>query len=177
MEATQNRAKNLCIAEMCPICFSISIEEDYFKIDSGLFHSYEELLFIKNKLEQLLSQKNIKEDIKKINKKMEDKRDSQHLLSKQTSKSIIRKLPGHVYFLQDDHNRIKIGKTKNLSNRIFGIGLNLPVRPKLFHSIETDNITILERHFHSMFKKYRLNGEWFDIPQEELLKIQEIERL
>jgi hypothetical protein len=173
MEIPKSRAENLCIAEMCPISFSVSIEEDYFSIDSGYFHSYEKLLFIKNKLEQLLSQKNIKEEIEAINKEIEDKQKFKSLPVQQA----VNKSSGYIYFLQDDHNRIKIGKTKKLSERIFNIGLNLPIKPQLFHSIKTDNITKLERHFHSKFKKYRLNGEWFALPYERLTKIRKIEYL
>lgn len=87
----------------------------------------------------------------------------------------IKSKPGHIYFLQDEIGRIKIGKTRNLKNRIFDIGIKLPAEPQLLHSIKTEDITSCERYFHSKYQEYRLNGEWFNLPKQELNRIKEVE--
>ena len=93
---------------------------------------------------------------------------------KQTTKSGPLQQRGYIYFLQDSSQRIKIGKTKNLDKRVFNLSVSLPEKSALFHFFETGDITKSEKELHNKYKKYRLNGEWFDLPQEELVKIKEI---
>lgn len=88
--------------------------------------------------------------------------------SKPSSKPNRKKHPGYIYFLKDDTDRIKIGKSTNIDNRIFNIGIKLPVLPILYHFFKTNDMTKSEEELHEKYSEYRLNGEWFELPEKEL---------
>lgn len=83
------------------------------------------------------------------------------------TKNIIRS-PGYIYFLQDDKRRIKIGKTKRITKRIFEISSKLPFPIKLIHSFYTEDYTNKEKEIHQKYKQYRIRGEWFLLPKKEI---------
>lgn len=74
---------------------------------------------------------------------------------------------GYVYILQSEHG-YKIGHTKRLSNRMSHFGLKLPFKIKLWGVIPHDQPKALEKEYHEEFQPTLINGEWFDLGEEEL---------
>jgi hypothetical protein len=74
---------------------------------------------------------------------------------------------GHIYLIKSEHG-YKIGKTKNLSQRLSTFGLKLPFPIKLIHALRSNDISRCEWHFHDYFKRKRINGEWFRLTDEDV---------
>ena len=73
---------------------------------------------------------------------------------------------GYVYVLRFGKH-YKIGKTYSVPRRHREIALELPEKPDVVHSIQTDDPDGIERYWHARFGARRTNGEWFAlVPQE-----------
>jgi hypothetical protein len=75
---------------------------------------------------------------------------------------------GYVYLIRSEHG-YKIGKTKNLNQRLSTFGLKLPFPIELVHALRSNDITRCEWHFHDRFKRKRINGEWFRLTEEDIV--------
>ena len=76
---------------------------------------------------------------------------------------------GFVYFIQEDFSyKVKIGKTKNLDQRLSTFDVKLPFNILLIHSINTKNMSYTEKLFHLHFDSKRVRGEWFDLNEEDI---------
>ena len=80
---------------------------------------------------------------------------------------------GYIYFILDNSKKVKIGKTKYLEERILQLEKILGEPIILHHFFKTFDITKSEKKLHKKYKQYRLNGEWFNLPKEELDFIKE----
>ena len=81
-------------------------------------------------------------------------------------------ISSYVYFLRNSGTeQVKIGRTKNIDNRIKQ--LQTGNSGKLFYDfyIETSNSNLLEKTLHKKFSDKRIRGEWFKISQNESLLI------
>lgn len=74
---------------------------------------------------------------------------------------------GYIYVLQSGQH-YKIGKAQNVDNRVAQISPKTPLPVSLIHSIESDDMTWVERWLHQRFANYRANGEWFNLPAAAL---------
>lgn len=71
---------------------------------------------------------------------------------------------GFVYFIKEDYaGRIKIGKTKDINQRLDTFNVKLPFNVTLIHVIESNNYHYTEKLFHILFQLKRVNGEWFEL--------------
>lgn len=80
---------------------------------------------------------------------------------------------GYVYLIKHDSD-YKIGKASNLDRRIKQIS---PVMPKPLNcicAIKTNKPHSLEKKLHEKYAEYRLNGEWFSLPDDAVEEIIEI---
>ena len=87
--------------------------------------------------------------------------------------------PG-VYFVKSVSGHTKIGRSRNIADRIKTFGVKLPFEVKIFHFISTSRCIELEKYFHSRYRDNRINGEWFELSDDELAWIkqqQEVEAL
>ncbi len=77
---------------------------------------------------------------------------------------------GHVYFISEVpySGLVKIGKTRNLTNRLASLQTGNPNQLKIRKSIGTSNYHRLEVELHQELDKLRRNGEWFEVPKKEL---------
>lgn len=76
---------------------------------------------------------------------------------------------GFVYFIQEDFSdRVKIGKTENLEQRMETFGVKLPFQIKLIHSIVSENHNYTEKLFHIHFSDRHTNGEWFELSDKDI---------
>lgn len=83
-----------------------------------------------------------------------------------------KNIKGLVYFLKENGTgAIKIGAStkKSLRSRISALNTSMPYGSDLIGTIETDDQYELERKFHNVFKDHRLNGEFFNISEYEVI--------
>lgn len=78
------------------------------------------------------------------------------------------KAKGFVYLLGSPEGYCKIGRTVNLKTRFHAIGLQLPFRLEVLHTIEVSDPVKAERFLHEKFKDCRANGEWFLLSVEQI---------
>lgn len=84
---------------------------------------------------------------------------------------------GFIYFIKENKNsdehqsHIKIGYTKNLERRMFEFVVSIPYPLEFIHSFYSENALETERLLHSHFHNKHINGEWFELTNEDLLSI------
>jgi hypothetical protein len=136
--------------------------------------SREDIKLIIEECKRYLKKYKTDEDIEKINDQLTLEAERKFGPRPRNSTTIKKEkvtYEGYIYFLQDDIGRTKIGKTKDIDKRIFNIGILLPKQPILFHFFKTQDMTKSEKELHKKYIKYRLDGEWFNLPKKELDKI------
>ncbi|TXH21496.1 MAG: GIY-YIG nuclease family protein [Mycobacterium sp.] len=69
-------------------------------------------------------------------------------------------VPGYVYLVRSGKFH-KIGRSNDHGRRAYEIGLQLPEKLEVVHTIETDDAVGIERYWHERFRERRRNGEWF----------------
>jgi len=72
---------------------------------------------------------------------------------------------GYVYILKTEDGLYKIGKTIDLDKRVRTLKIQLPYKVELFHSVQTYHFHDFERFLHTTLGYFRMNGEWFKIPE------------
>lgn len=80
----------------------------------------------------------------------------------------------YVYLLQDVEmtGLYKIGKTNRPKGRVVDdFGVKLPFEVEVLRMMPTYNATKLERELHRKYEHRRVNGEWFDLQENEVLEI------
>ena len=85
----------------------------------------------------------------------------QHYFSKKKT------TPGYVYLIKSGEH-YKIGRTKNLKTRVKSFETSLPLGATVVHSFETDDTTEAEIELHARFSDKRINGEWFNLVQDDV---------
>ena len=81
-----------------------------------------------------------------------------------------KKIMGHVYFLKSEYGTYKIGKTKQLGQRISSYK-QLPFTTELVCTVRVSDIGFAEKVFHKLFSEKRDKGEWFKLTQDDINKI------
>lgn len=71
----------------------------------------------------------------------------------------------------------KIGKTRNIEDRLAMFGVKLPFNIEIEHVIKTANRHRLEAKLHLHFGHKRLQGEWFDLNEDDLIYIKALPNL
>ena len=70
-----------------------------------------------------------------------------------------------VYFIMDEHCRVKIGKTNNVLARINNLQTANADNLQYFFGVTVDTMddaTILENELHEMFSNNSVRGEWYE---------------
>jgi hypothetical protein len=62
----------------------------------------------------------------------------------------------------------KIGKTNSSGRREYELSIQLPEKLKMVHVISTDDPTGIEAYWHKRFESKRMNGEWFELSQDDV---------
>ncbi len=75
---------------------------------------------------------------------------------------------GFVYLYKGE-GFYKIGRSNNVERRDREIKLQLPFKVELIHTIETSDPPRTEKYWHNHFKSKRLNGEWFQLSNSDVL--------
>jgi len=85
---------------------------------------------------------------------------------------------GYVYLIQHEHDFVKIGSSNNPMDRLNGIRGMTPYDVYLKTTIEIcGDRTDVEKHLHEIYKSHNVSHEWFDLPQEEIDALTEINKL
>jgi hypothetical protein len=66
----------------------------------------------------------------------------------------------------------KIGRSGDVDKRIKGIQTSNANKIKLIRLFECKNSIMLEKHLHNVFEKNRMEGEWFNFNNDELIECQ-----
>jgi hypothetical protein len=74
---------------------------------------------------------------------------------------------GYVYLIWWN-GYYKIGKANNVAQRIREITSGHPIQPTVIHIIPTDAMERLEKQLHKRFAAKRINGEWFDLSEDDV---------
>lgn len=81
-----------------------------------------------------------------------------------------------VYILKTGKNLYKIGKTRNLRQRLSGYHTHLPVLFRVIRQYPVSDITGLEQNLHIVFQHKRVKGEWFELNRQDLIICDNIAR-
>jgi len=79
--------------------------------------------------------------------------------------------PCGVYFIRDEHNRTKIGKSDNIDERLISLQTGNADELTLFAYIETpgkQQAKIAEVIVQDYFKKDWIRGEWYNVSEEQI---------
>lgn len=75
---------------------------------------------------------------------------------------------GYVYLLKSSTAFWKIGKTKNPVDRRKTFSVKLPFEVQYAHLIYCHDMNKLEKEMHIIFKKKRVDGEWFSLNEDDV---------
>lgn len=80
---------------------------------------------------------------------------------------------GYIYLLRADlpNRPCKIGKSKNLPDRLRIFNVKLPFDFELLHIIPCDDHHVAETLLHKRYESKRGNGEWFDLNETDITEI------
>lgn len=74
---------------------------------------------------------------------------------------------GVVYILKSAYG-YKVGRTRNVPARMRAFGVKLPIVYTIPLCAWFDDCYVAERRYHEMFAGKRINGEWFDLDENDL---------
>lgn len=80
------------------------------------------------------------------------------------------KINGYVYFLNSDFG-IKIGCTSNLTKRLKLFVVKLPFETSIHSFVKCTDYSKLESLLHTHLKHKRINGEWFNLTEDDFKEI------
>lgn len=75
---------------------------------------------------------------------------------------------GYVYVLKANGNMHKIGKTHNLKSRIRSLQTASPTRLEVHMVFKCVHCGMEEGALHDHFASHRVNGEWFELGENQL---------
>lgn len=85
------------------------------------------------------------------------------------STKIYPKKDGYVYFLKENvSGTYKIGRTRNLNERITNFKITLPFQVEVVKTIYCEDYYYAELAFHKYFQNKRANGEWFKLANNDI---------
>jgi len=87
------------------------------------------------------------------------------------------KVSGFVYLIKSPTGHYKIGKARDVDNRISLFSVKLPFEIELLHTIPCEDYTTAELWLHEQYSDKRVNGEWFSLTSEDVETIKGITKL
>jgi len=81
-------------------------------------------------------------------------------------------MAGYVYLVEAIGTGLyKIGIASDLKDRFRALQTGCPYKLRLVHACQPTNPIAIEREFHVLFKRYRVIGEWFNLPLNEIKRL------
>jgi hypothetical protein len=81
---------------------------------------------------------------------------------------------GYVYLIQSPTGSYKIGRSKNIANRLKTFNVKLPFEIEIEHVISCSDYRAAERELHKRYADKRVNGEWFALTRDDVEQIKAI---
>lgn len=78
--------------------------------------------------------------------------------------------PGFVYVIRCGPY-FKIGRTSKVERRMVQLGVQMPHPIEIVWTKHVSNMCVAEKFLHEMFSHKRMNGEWFNLNNDDLLII------
>ena len=79
---------------------------------------------------------------------------------------------GYVYLIGSSlFGWYKIGKSKKPDVRISDLGILLPFKVEVFAVWQAKNHHMMEKTLHDIYKKQKINGEWFHFTKPEVIEV------
>lgn len=103
--------------------------------------------------------------VKEKLEKLENRIKAKH--QKQKKKEIREQEQGTVYLLKSDYG-YKIGKSSNLDGRLKNFGIKLPFEWECIFSRVHINYHTVEKNLHKHFRSKNINGEWFNLNEDDI---------
>lgn len=75
---------------------------------------------------------------------------------------------GFIYVIKGEKDFFKIGKTRNLQQRLQLFDVLLPFPVTRVHSAKYQNYSQIEKELHQHFSANRINGEWFRLSESDI---------
>lgn len=108
--------------------------------------------------------------VKDINLKITEKEEKEN--RDRLNEVLFSDVNGYVYFMKSKiNNWLKIGVSKNPATRQNRIQTKLPFEIDIVKQIASSNPYKLENNLHILYEDKRMNGEWFDLTDEEIEEI------
>jgi hypothetical protein len=108
-----------------------------------------------------------------MNKMTKEEYMSQQVYLSKKEKEDKLKIKGYIYIIKSDFG-YKIGKSKDAKNRVKNIGLQLPFKIELIFQFYVEGYHMKEKQLHEQFKNKHINGEWFNLSDEDIEAIKNI---
>ena len=83
---------------------------------------------------------------------------------------------GYVYLIKASNGLFKIGKAKNIKDRLKILNTMCACKLELICAIYSDKPYALERRLHNQYAEKRSHGEWFALAREDIESIKGIEQ-
>lgn len=74
---------------------------------------------------------------------------------------------GYVYVLKSAYG-FKVGRTRNIPNRMRSFGVHLPIFYSIPFCVWFDDHINAETNYHRIFAEKHINGEWFDLSDADI---------
>jgi len=81
---------------------------------------------------------------------------------------------GYVYLIQSPTGAYKIGCARDINKRLQTFEVKLPFEVGFIHAIQSPVYKKIERDLHSRFAKKRINGEWFNLSDDDVRYIKSL---
>ena len=85
------------------------------------------------------------------------------------------KAKGYVYLIVTENGLYKIGKAKDIEQRLHPFGVNFPMKWNLIHSFSSEDYGVAEKLLHEKFCEKRKVGEWFELDNQDVEYITSIQ--
>jgi hypothetical protein len=96
----------------------------------------------------------------------------QKRINEEKTKKLKAQEVGYIYLIKSTLG-FKIGKSKNLSQRLNQFSIKMPFEHECIFSAKFRSYHLVEKILHSHFSSKHINGEWFSLTEEDIKFIKE----
>jgi Meiotically up-regulated gene 113 len=82
----------------------------------------------------------------------------------------------YVYLMRADNGVYKVGRSRRVETRAHEVSASLPYDVELIHEYRTSIYFELEKALHDHFARWRVRGEWFKLPEDQVARFPETAR-
>lgn len=86
----------------------------------------------------------------------------------------MRDREGYVYIIKAETGECKIGRSKNLPERMRLFAVKLPFDFEIIHTFPCDDAIEAERQLHFIYRHRRIRGEWFNLTKMDVTVLKSI---